>query len=303
MLAGEGYFKGSTVLITGQAGTGKTSFGVEFVREACKNGKKALFITFEESPSQIVRNMRSIGIDLEPFLKSSLLQIHADRPTSYGLEMHLVTIHKLVNEFKPDVVVLDPISSLMAVGDEVEVRSTLVRMVDFLKMNGATSLFTDLKRSERPRQSSMISSLVDTWVLLEDVEANGERNRILRLIKSRGMPHSNQIREFHITSTGIDLIPPYVGEAGVFTGSARYVQEAKENAEEVARAEEIDRLKMDLEYRRKIFDANIVALEADYKSKKADLERRVNEEERHKSALESDRRHLKSLRTASGKRS
>ena len=211
MLGGKGYFKGSTVLITGQAGTGKTSFGAEFVREACQNGKKALFVTFEESPSQIVRNMRSIGIDLEPFVKNGLLQIHADRPTSYGLEMHLVMIHKLVNQLKPDVVVLDPISSLMAVGEEVEVRSTLVRMVDFLKINGVTSLFTDLKHGERPRQSSLISSLVDTWILLEDVEANGESNRILRLVKSRGMPHSNQIREFHITSEGIDLIPPYIG--------------------------------------------------------------------------------------------
>ena len=157
MLDGKGYFKGSTILITGEAGTGKTSFGAEFVQAACSSGKKALFLTFEESPSQIMRNMRSIGIDLGPFVKSGSLVVHADRPTSYGLEMHLVTLHKMVNDFRPDVVVLDPISSLMAIGEELEVRSTLIRMVDFLKMNGVTTVLTDLKHGERPRQSSMIS--------------------------------------------------------------------------------------------------------------------------------------------------
>lgn len=300
MLDGRGYFKGSTVLVTGQAGTGKTSFAAAFVKTACENGKKALFVTFEESPSQIIRNMRSIGIDLEPFLKDGSLRIHADRPTSYGLEMHLVTIHKMVNEFKPEVVVLDPISSLMAIGDDVEVRSTLVRMVDYVKMNGVTSVFTDLKHSERPEQSSMISSLVDTWILLEVVEANGESNRVMRLVKSRGMAHSNQIREFHITTDGIDLIPPYVGPAGVFTGSARYAQEMLEKAEEATRAEEIERLKSNLEQQRKVLDAQMEAIHAEFENRKADLERKISEESRRKEALEISRRHLKSLRTASG---
>jgi circadian clock protein KaiC len=301
MLDGKGFFKGSTVLVTGQAGTGKTSFGAAFVNAACKKGKKALFITFEESPSQVIRNMRSIGIDLEPCVKNGSLRILADRPTSYGLEMHLVTIHKIVNEFQPDVVVLDPISSLMAIGEEVEVRSTLVRLVDYLKMNGVTSMFTDLKRGERPKESSMISSLVDTWILLEVVEANGESNRILRLVKSRGMAHSNQIREFHITSEGIDLIPPYVGPAGVFTGSARYAQEAKERAEEVLRGEEIERLRTNLEQQRKTLDARMEALRAEFDDKRSDLERKIVEEERRKEALENSRKHLSALRTASGK--
>jgi circadian clock protein KaiC len=296
MLGVEGYFKGSTVLITGQAGTGKTSFGAELVREACEIGKKALFIIFEESPNQVIRNMRSIGIDLEPLVKKGLLQIHSDRPTSYGLEMHLVTIHKLVNEFKPEVVVFDPISSLMAVGEEFEVRSTLVRMIDYLKMNGVTTVLTDLKHSERPQQSSMISSLVDTWIVLEDVEANGESNRILKIVKSRGMAHSNRIREFYITSKGIDLIPPYVGPSGVLTGSARYAQEAREKAEEVARAEEIEQLQQNLEQQRKALNAQIEALQAEFESNRADLERRVKEEERRKEDLERNRKHMRAVR-------
>ncbi len=301
MLDGKGYFKGSSVLVTGQAGTGKTSFGAEFVRKACEDGRKALYVTFEESPSQITRNMRSIGIDLEPFVKSGLLEIHADRPTSYGLEMHLVTIHKMVNRFKPEVMVLDPISSLMAIGEEVEVRSTLVRMVDYLKMKGVTSLVTDLKHGERPQESSMIHSLVDTWIIIENVESNGESNRILRLVKSRGMPHSNQIREFLITHEGLDLISPYIGPSGVFTGSARYAQESKEKAEEAIRSDEIERLKSHLDQQRKAMDSQIEAQRADLANREAELQRKIDEDNKRKEVLETSRKHLKALRTTSGK--
>lgn len=301
MMEGKGYYKGSSVLITGQAGTGKSSFGAEFAKDACQNGMKALFITFEESPSQIIRNMRSIGIDLEPYVDKGLLKIYADRPTSYGLEMHLVMLIKLVNEFKPEAVVLDPISSLMMIGEEVEVRSTLVRMVDFLKMKNVTTLFTDLKSSERPNQSSMVSSLVDAWILLEAVEANGENNRILRLVKSRGMAHSNLIREFHITSNGIDLIPPYVGPSGVLTGSARYAQEAKERAEETARSEEIQRLRLNLEQQRTVMESKLESIRAEYEEKRAGLERKVLDEERRKEALENNRKHLSQMRMTTDK--
>ncbi|MDW5564171.1 MAG: circadian clock protein KaiC [Methanomassiliicoccus sp.] len=302
MLGGKGYFRSSTVLITGQAGTGKTSFGMEFVRAACESGKRSLFITFEESPDQVVRNMRAIGIELQPFVKRGLLRIRADRPTSYGLEMHLATIHKLVRDFRPDVVVIDPISSLMSIGEEAEIRSTLVRLADYLKMSGITSLFTDLKHAEQPRESSMISSLVDTWIFLESIESNGESDRILHLVKSRGMAHSNQIREFHITSKGIELIPPYVGPAGVFTGSARYAQEAKERAEEVIRAEEFDRLKAALEQQREVLESQIEAQRAEFANKEADLQRRIEAENRRKEAIESSRRHMRIMRTNSSKR-
>jgi circadian clock protein KaiC len=301
MLEDKGYYKGSSVLITGQAGTGKSSFGVKFLEGVCQTGKKALLITFEESPSQIIRNMRSIGMDLEPFLESGLLKIYADRPTSYGLEMHLVNLIKIVNEFKPEAVVLDPISSLMVIGEEVEVRSTLVRMVDFLKMKNITTIFTDLKHSERPEKSSMVSSLVDAWILLEDVEANGEHNRILRLVKSRGMAHSNQIREFHLTANGVTLVAPYIGPSGVLTGSARFAQEAVEKAEEAARAEEIAWLRQNLEQQKKVLDVQIESIKAEYDDKRADLERKVLDEERRKKAIENSRKHLSSMRTGSGK--
>ncbi len=301
MLGGKGYFKGSSVLITGQAGTGKSSFGAAFLREACGNGKRAILVSFEESPGQIIRNMRSIGIDLEPFIKKGLLQIHAERPTVYGLEMHLVTLHKKITEFKPEAIVLDPISSLMTIGEETEVRSTLVRMVDFLKMKGITSVFTDLKHSERPDQSSMISSLVDTWVLLEDVESNGENNRLLRLVKSRGMAHSNQVREFHITNEGIDLIPPYIGPAGVLTGSARYAQEVKDKADEVARAEDIELLKLNLDHQQKMMEVQIKVLRAEFEEKKASLRRKLQDEERRKDTLDDNRKRMRSLRTTNEK--
>jgi circadian clock protein KaiC len=301
MLGQKGFFVGSTILVTGQAGTGKTSLGAEFVRGACSTGKKALFITFEESPGQVIRNMRSIGIDLEPFVEQGLLRIYADRASTYGLEMHLVNIHKMVNEHKPEVLVLDPLSSLMAMGEDVEVRSTLVSMVDYLKMKGVTSMFTDLRHSEEFTKYSMISSLADAWILLEDVEANGENNRILRLVKSRGMETSNQIREFRISSNGIDLIPPYIGSSGVLTGSGRYAQEAKEKAGEVIRSEEIDRLKHNLEQQYKLLEAQKEALQAKYDDTKADLERKILDEQRRKNALESNRKHLRSVRTGSAK--
>jgi circadian clock protein KaiC len=301
MLGQKGFFVGSTILVTGQAGTGKTSLGAEFVHGACSTGKKALFITFEESPGQVIRNMRSIGIDLEPFVEQGLLRIYADRASTYGLEMHLVNIHKMVNEHKPEVLVLDPLSSLMAMGEDVEVRSTLVSMVDYLKMKGVTSMFTDLRHSEEFTKYSMISSLADAWILLEDVEANGENNRILRLVKSRGMETSNQIREFRISSNGIDLIPPYIGSSGVLTGSGRYAQEAKEKAGEVIRSEEIDRLKHNLEQQYKLLEAQKEALQAKYDDTKADLERKILDEQRRKNALESNRKHLRSVRTGSAK--
>jgi circadian clock protein KaiC len=300
MLGGKGFYKGSSILVTGQAGTGKSSFCAAFARSACNKGRKVLYITFEESPEQMIRNLRSIGIDLQPYRDKGLLRIVAERPTSFGLEMHLVTIHKLVNDFKPSVIILDPISSLMIIGEDLEVRSTLVRMVDFLKNKGITSMFTDLKHAGRLEQTSFISSLVDTWILLENIEANGESNRILRLIKSRGMPHSNQIREFHLSDEGIKLTPPYVGAAGVLTGSARYAQEARERAEDVSRAEEIDRLKLQKEQQRKMMESQLEAMRADHASKEAELERKIAEESRRRETIKANTRRMASMRTVGG---
>ena len=298
MLGGRGFYKGSSILVTGQAGTGKSSFCAAFARAACRKGKRALYLTFEESPAQMIRNLRSVGMDLEPCVERGLLRILAERPTSFGLEMHLLTLHKLVNEFKPAVVILDPISSLMTIGEELDVRSTLVRMVDFLKNKGVTTMFTDLRHSEDERQSSLISSLVDTWLLLENVEANGETNRILRLIKSRGMPHSNQIREFHLSDKGIRLTPPNVGPAGVMAGSARYAQEAREMKEENTRTEEVGRLKLQLEQQPKAMESQIEAVRAEYANKEAELERRMAEENRRREVVKTNSMRMESMRMA-----
>ncbi len=297
MMRGKGYFKESTVLVTGQSGTGKTTFAAAFVKEACKGGKKALFYTYEESESQVVRNMLSVGIDLRPFIDKGLLRIIADRPTSYGLEMHLVTIHKTVREFQPDVVVIDPISSLMVIGEDIEVRSTLARIIDFLKMNHISTLLTDLKHERGLEHSSLISSMVDTWIVLENIESNGEENRFLRLVKSRGMAHSNQIQEFRIQNDGIEVIPPYIGTAGLIGGSARLAQEAKEREVEVFRAEEVERHIRRLQNERRQMELRLEELKADLEEKEFEIRKRKSEEENRKGVSDKDRKAMRSSRS------
>jgi len=227
MLGGAGYYRGSSVLVSGTAGTGKTSLAAHFAEAACRRGERALYFAFEESPSQIMRNMRSIGIDLEPWVQKGLLQFQANRPSFAGLEMHLTMMHKAVNAFKPQVVIVDPLSSFVIGGNETEVKSMLMRLVDFLKMNRITGLFTNLTsgRGALELTDVAISSLIDTWLLLRDIEIGGERNRGLYILKSRGMAHSNQIREFLLTDHGVELCDVYVGPEGVLTGSARLAQE------------------------------------------------------------------------------
>ena len=232
MLDGKGYFRGSTVLVSGTAGAGKSSLAAAFILAACQRGERCLYFAFEESPTQIMRNMNSIGLKLEPMVKKGLLRFSAARPSLHGLEMHLVTMHKAVDEFRPSVVVVDPISNLVAVGTVTEGKSMLTRLIDFLKCDGITAMFTDLIHGGAALETTNdeISSLIDTWISLRDMEVNGERNRGLQIIKSRGMAHSNQIREFLLTNKGIDLLDVYLGPAGVLTGSARVAQEAEEKA-------------------------------------------------------------------------
>jgi circadian clock protein KaiC len=296
MMRGKGYFKESTILITGHAGTGKTTFAAEFLREACGKGKKALFFTYEESESQVIRNMRSVGVDLQPFINRSLLKIVPDRPASYGLETHLVSIHKLTRGFKPEVVVIDPISSLMTIGEEVDVRSTMARIVDYLKMNHITALFTDLWHAHEDAQTSLISSMVDTWIMLENIRSNGEDNRVLRMVKSRGMAHSNQIMEFRITEKGIELIPPYVGPSGVLIGSARYAQEARERAEEISSTEDTERAKRRLEYERNQLQSQLSELKAQLDDKELELHKWTMDQKRRKKANERYQTGMRSMR-------
>jgi len=224
MFGGKGFYRGSSILVSGMAGTGKTSIAAFFVNEACKRNERAMYFAFEESPPQIIRNMKSIGLNLEPHIKKGLLQFQSSRPALYGLEMHLSTIYKLVREFKPKIVVLDPITNLVSVGLINEVNSMLLRLIDFLQGEGITVMLTALMKVMDEKMDEGVSSLVDTWISVRDVESNGERNRVLYIMKSRGMKHSNQVREFIISNRGLNLVEIYIGPNGILVGSEREEQ-------------------------------------------------------------------------------
>jgi circadian clock protein KaiC len=263
MLGGKGYYRGTSVLISGTAGTGKTSLGAHFVDAACARGEKCIFLSFEESGAQIARNMRSIGIQLSRWIERGLLHIEAVRPTTFGLEMHLVRIHKLIDTFNPEVVVVDPITALLHSGATQETRLMLLRLIDYLKGRGVTALMTSLTSGGDAQEQTTveISSLVDAWLLLRDIESGGERNRGIYVLKARGIAHSNQIREFLLTPTGVELREVYLGNAGLVTGSARVLQEAKDRSEALMTQQEVERKQLLLDQKRKILQAQIAALE------------------------------------------
>jgi circadian clock protein KaiC len=244
-----GYYRGSSVLVSGTAGTGKTTLAASFAHETAKRGERVLYLAFEESPKQLARNMRSIGLDLERYMNKGLLRMHASRPTFYGLEMHLVQIHKMVTEFKPSAVVIDPISNFSSSGGRDDAALMLLRLIDFLKAHQITAFLTHLTSGGSATEATDvgISSIIDTWLLLRDIELGGERNRGLYVLKSRGMKHSNQIREFVITPEGIQLLDVYVGPEGVLTGSMRAAQEARESTAAIALQEEVAAKRRELE--------------------------------------------------------
>lgn len=272
MLSGKGYFRGSTVLVSGTAGTGKTSLAARFVEAACQRGERVLYFAFEESPSQFMRNMSSIGIYLESWVKKGLLHFHATRPTLHGLEHHLTTTIKLINKVEPQIVVLDPIDAFVMGGNQTEVKTLLLRLVDYLKLRHITALFASLTNGGANQELTdmSISSLIDTWLLLRDIEIGGERNRGLYILKSRGMSHSNQIREFIMTDNGIELLDVYVGPEGVLTGSARLSQEAKNDTERFLRQQEIERKQSGLELKRAEMEARIVVLKSEFKAEESE---------------------------------
>jgi len=275
MLDGKGFYRGSSVLVSGTAGTGKTSVAGAFALAACGRAERCLYFAFEEAPSQIVRNLRSIGMDLDFWVKKGILKFHAARPTGQGLESHLVNMCRLVDEFKPKVVVLDPVTNFTTVGTSEEVRLMLSRLLDFLKAKHITLLCTSLTAGGDNEQHSEvgISSLMDTWLLFRNLEAAGERNRALYLLKSRGMAHSNQIREFVMSHNGIELIDVYKGEGTVLTGSARIAQEARERAEATAAKQEVQAQRCVIEREQAIAEAEIEALRATVKARGEDLKR------------------------------
>jgi len=299
MLEGKGYFRGSSVLLSGTAGSGKTTLAAYFADAACRRGERCLYIGLEESAGQIMRNMKSVGIDFQPWIKQGLFFHEAWRPTQYGLEMHLLRIHKLVEKIKPSAVIVDPITNFISNSSEQEVESLLMRLMDFFKAAGITALLVSLTRGGAllERTEVGISSLADTWILLRDVELNGERNRCLYVLKSRGMAHSNQLREFIMSSRGIELMPAYVGASGVLTGSSRVAQEAKERAEEIVREQEIEFKLQESKQRRLALQAQIAALQAELgaeerSSERADRENRDREGQavRDRDAMSKSRR-------------
>jgi circadian clock protein KaiC len=279
----KGFYEGTSILFSGTAGTAKTTFASYFACETCRKKNKVLYFAFEESPSQLIRNMKSVGLDLEQYVKSGLLQIHSTRPSLQGLEMHLLALRKLVRDFKPQVVVIDPISNLISVGTISEVRSMLVRLLDLLKVNNITALFTSLTQQNVSAYNELteesVSSLIDTWISLRDVEGIGERNRGLYILKSRGMGHSNQVREFVITDDGIKLLDVELGPEGMLTGSARDKFRLYQTAQKAKNQKELERRDRELARRKKILEANIETMRTEFESAAEQLSKLEIEEQ------------------------
>lgn len=292
MLGGKGFYRGSTILLSGTAGTGKSSVAAHLADETCRRGERCLYFSFEESQAQIMRNMKSISISLEPHVKKGLLKFHSTRPTVHGLEMHLVLMHKLIDEFKPSVVILDPVTSMRNAGTVDDSASMLVRLVDFLRKRQITGFLLSLTGGGDVLETTDegLSSMVDTWFLLRDVEVGGERNRLMYVLKSRGMAHSNQVREFRITSSGIRLVEAYVGADGVLTGTARLSQLARERAARQAAKEEVERKQLALEHRRRAIQAQIEALQAEFQAEEREFARLAKSNRYRAKQMETDRR-------------
>ena len=275
MFFGGGFYRGSNILISGTAGTAKTTVACYFANEQCIKGENTIYFAFEESPQQLVRNMKSIGIDLQKHIKKGTLQIHSSRPSLNGLEMHLLTLRKLIKEFKPTTIIIDPISNLINVGSEHEVRSMLVRLIDMLKAHNITALFTSLNKQTdnfRPDMAEeSVSSLVDTWITVRDMEGIGERNRGIFIIKARGMGHSNKVREFVITNHGIELLDVELGPNGILTGAARQTHKFKQTMSDIKLQNEINRKDREIERKRKVLEANIKALRNEFESAQEEL--------------------------------
>jgi len=301
MLGGKGFYRGSSILLSGTSGTGKSSLAAYLADVTCKRGERCLYFSFEESPAQIMRNMKSIGVDLAPHVERKLLKFHASRPTVFGLEMHLVIMHKMIEEFKPSIVILDPISNIHAAGTVSDSTNLFIRLIDFLRKRQITGFMVNLTRNDRQLLETTdegLSSLVDTWLLLRDVEVGGERNRLMYVLKSRGTAHSNQVREFIITSKGIKLVEVYLGEGGVLTGSARLTQENRERAASQLAAEELQRKRLALEHRRKAMEAQIEALRAGFLAEQEEFSRVETSSEARQKTVESDRKAMSASRRA-----
>jgi circadian clock protein KaiC len=297
MFAVGGYYRGSSVLISGTAGSGKTSMAAHFADALCRSGGRCLFFSFEESESQILRNMRSIGLDLSKWTKKGLLKVHSARPHLYGLERHLVQMHKLIADFKPRAVVVDPVSNMIKAGNLVDVSSMLTRLVDYLKLEKITSVFTSLVSGDSEIAAGIgISSLMDTWLALQCIGSNGEMNRGIQIVKSRGMAHSNQVREFNLTGRGIAIADVYLGPSGMLTGTARAVREAEDRALREKQKDEFDGRMRELRRKRKAMEAKVEELKAEIRADDEELRELVSrdrEQDREQNGQRAARAHLR----------
>ena len=298
MLRSGGLYRGSSILLSGVAGTGKTTIASHFADAACRRGERCLFFVFEESAQEICRNAESVGLDLPRWVKAGLLRFEAARPSLYGLEMHLARMHRDLDRFQPDVVVMDPISAFR--GPDTEVHATLLRMMDLLKSRGITGLFTSLRNDGALQEGGDqgLSSLMDAWIRLQDLEADGERNRTLYLIKARGMSHSNQVREYRITDAGVELIEPYVGPEGVLTGTARLSQAAREQAAMTRRHQEVERRRRELARKRDALERRMQEMRAALEAEEDEANLLLTQDDVHEAVLADDRTAVASLRGA-----
>lgn len=290
MLSGKGFYRGSSILLSGTSGTGKTSLAATFADATCRRRERCLYFSFEESPSQIMRNMGTIGLDLQQWVKKGRLRLHAVRPNYHGLETHLARKIEAITEFAPEVVIIDPISGLDTTGTPLEVKAALMRLLDWLKQKGITVMLTDLTMGGNAleRADAAISSLVDTWLVLRDLETNGERNRGLHVLKSRGMGHSNQVREFMVTDAGIQLTDVYIGPSGMLTGSARVSQESRERAARVSLNEEVERQQLALDHKRVALEGQIATLRAEFSAEETTIARIFSQDKQREASLALD---------------
>ena len=303
MMENKGFYVGASVLVSGTAGTGKSSLAAHFARATAARGERCLWFAFEESSQQITRNMRSIGIDLAPLVERGLLRIHADRPTVFGIEMHLVTIHRIVTEFRPTVVIVDPVSNFLALGSITEVKALLTRLIDYFKQHGITAMFTSLTTGGESLEATEVgvSSLMDTWLVMRDVESGAERNRVMHLLKSRGMAHSNQMREFRMGPDGIELRDVYTGPSGdLLLGSARLERDAQELREATAREHSVERQRQALERRRRAVDSRIASLREAFEVEQGDATASLAEEQAALAALAATRSSVRESRRDNG---
>jgi circadian clock protein KaiC len=304
MLGGKGFYRGSSVLVSGTAGSGKTSIAAYFANAACMRKERCLFFAFEESPEQIMRNMKSINLDLGRHVKSGLLKFYASRPTLHGLEMHLVVIYKLIRQFKPAVVVLDPITNLVTVGEVSEVKSILIRLIDFLQREQITVMFTALiyATDKRSQTDEDVSSLVDAWISVSDIELNGERNRGLYILKSRGMKNSNQVREFMITDDGIEMVDVALGPNGVLIGSARKLYQLEKATGPALQQNALNRKNKEIENKRSLLESKIAGLTSEFELVKDELNRAFVEDQLRQGMAEKNRAEMLEMRQGKEKK-